>query len=225
MTRSEPGAAAPGAAAPGVAEPRATAIDFALFANGAPFARRVLEALLRRGYPPRRIVLPFYPPASRPDARVDLLADPGRDRFPNLAEDCPVDYAPAAEQDEFAARFAARRIDFILVACWPYLIGAALIGAARKAALNLHPSLLPAFRGADPLGEQLAAGNNEFGVTLHLLDARLDHGDIVAQARIDAGDPADRATLERSCAECGAELFATAAATHAEGWSLRRQNA
>ena len=198
-------------------------IDFALFGNGAPFSRRVLEALLRRGHRPRRIVLPFYPPVSGPDGKVDLLADPGRGAFPGLAEDCPVDYAPDAGQDEFAVRFAARRIDFILVACWPYLIGAALIGAARKAALNLHPSLLPAYRGADPLGDQLAAGDADFGVTLHLLDARFDHGDIVAQARIES--TTDRAALECRCAERGAGLFVDAALGFDDGWSLRRQEA
>ncbi len=143
--------------------------------------------------------------------------------FLDLVGDCPVDYAPAAEQEQFAARFAARRIDFILVACWPYLIGAALLGAARKAALNLHPSLLPAYRGADPLGAQLAAGDSNFGVTLHLLDAQFDHGDIVAQDRIEPA-PA-RATLERRCAERGAELFVDAAARFDDGWTLRRQNA
>lgn len=206
-------------------EKRAGAIDFALFANGAPFSQWVLDALLRRGYRPRRIVLPVYPPASMPDGKVDLVANPDRDAFPDPAEDCPVDYAPAAGQDEFAVRFASQRVDFILVACWPYLIGAALLGAVGKAALNLHPSLLPAYRGADPLGDQLVAGDRVFGVTLHLLDSEYDHGDIVAQARVDASEPIERMTLERRCAERGAELFVEAAACYDKGWSVRRQEA
>ncbi len=213
MTRSDPGAVAP----------RATAIDFALFATGAPFSCQVLRALRRRGCQPRRIVLPFYPPAARQSGDIELSPATSQGEFLDLAGDCAVDYAPAAEQEDFAARFAARRIDFILVACWPYLIGAALLGAARKAALNLHPSLLPAYRGADPLGAQLAAGDENFGVTLHLLDARFDHGDIVAQDRIESA--AERATLERRCAERGAELFVEAAARFDDGWTLRRQNA
>lgn len=204
---------------------RPATIDFALFATGAPFSCEVLRALRRRGCRPRRIVLPFYPPAARPPGDLELSSIASQGEFADLADDCVLDYAPAAEQEQFAVRFAAHRIDFILVACWPYLIGAALLGAARRAALNLHPSLLPAYRGADPLGAQLAAGDENFGVTLHLLDARFDHGDIVAQARIDVGEPIERVALERRCAESGAGLFVDAAARFDDGWTLRRQNA
>ena len=198
------------------------AIDYALFATGAPFSGFVLRGLQQHGYPPRLVVLPEYPPATEAIAGIEVETG-SRGEFFDHARDCALDYAPAAEQDRFAARFAAREIDFILVACWPYLIGEPLIGAARKAALNLHPSLLPAYRGADPLGDQLAAGDDNFGVTLHLLDARFDHGDIVAQARIDAGGPVERATLERRCAECGVALFVDAAMNFAAGWAPRRQ--
>ncbi len=169
--------------------------------------------------------MPTFPPAAKAADRVDLVASERVGEFAVLTEDCDVDHVPAAEQERFAARFAATQIDFILVACWPYRIGKPLIRAARKATLNLHPSLLPAYRGADPLGDQLAAGDDDFGVTLHLLDSRFDHGDIVAQARIDAGGSIERATLELHCAERGVELFVDAARSFDDGWSLRRQDA
>ena len=225
MTRSESGAVASDADAPGTAAGAAAAIDFALFASGAPFSCAVLRALRRLGCRPRQIVLPTYPPAAEPADRIELQAVEGRGEFAALAEDTAVDHAPATEQAHFAARFATREIDFILVACWPYLIGEPLIRAARKAALNLHPSLLPAWRGPDPLGDQLAAADPDFGVSLHLLDPAFDHGDIVAQAAVDAGEDLDRATLERRCAERGAGLFVAAAASFDAGWSPRRQDA
>ncbi len=218
MTRSESGAAASGAA-----EPRSAAIEFALFATGAPFSCEVLRALRERGCRPRRIVVPSFPPAALDDTRVDLLTAAAPDEFSALAGDSDFDHAPPALEANCAARLRAARIDFILVACWPYLLGPQTIAAARKAALNLHPSLLPRFRGPDPLGEQLAAGDPEFGVTLHLLDADFDHGDIVAQAPIEAA--ARRTTLERRCAARGAELFVAAATSFDDGWSLRRQYA
>ena len=204
-------------------EPRAAAIDFALFATGAPFSCAVLRALRQLGCRPRRIVLPTYPPAAKPAGEFELPETDDLGEFAVLVEDCTIDHAPAAEQERFATRLAAQRIDFFLVACWPYLICESLVRAARKAALNLHPSLLPAYRGPDPLGDQLAAGDPDFGVTLHLLNQDFDRGDVIAQARIDNGDPADRASLEQRCAERGAGLFVDAAAKFDEGWSPRPQ--
>ncbi len=206
-------------------DPHPTDIDFALFATGAAFSCEALRALRQLGCRPRRIVVPTYSPAAKPIDEIDLLAGEEAGEFAALVGDCAIDHAPAADQERFAASFAARRIDFILVACWPYRIGEPLIRAARKAALNLHPSLLPAYRGPDPLGAQIAAEDPDFGVTLHLLEQRFDRGDIVAQARIDAGGPVDRATLERRCAVRGAELFVDAVARFDAGWSPRHQDA
>ncbi|MEN3277492.1 MAG: phosphoribosylglycinamide formyltransferase 1 [Massilia sp.] len=50
--------------------------------------------------------------------------------------------------------------------------------------LNIHPSLLPDFPGLDTHGQCLAAGKSEHGATVHFVTAELDHGPIVAQARI-----------------------------------------
>lgn len=50
--------------------------------------------------------------------------------------------------------------------------------------VNVHPSLLPAFPGAHPVEDQLAAGVHESGATVHLVDAGIDSGPILAQERV-----------------------------------------
>jgi phosphoribosylglycinamide formyltransferase-1 len=63
----------------------------------------------------------------------------------------------------------------------------------RFCALNVHPSLLPAFPGLDAVGQALAAGVPETGVTVHFLDEGVDSGPVVLQETvpIEPGDTAD----------------------------------
>ncbi len=60
----------------------------------------------------------------------------------------------------------------------------AVLASARLAALNVHPSLLPAYRGRAPINWVLVNGEHETGVTLHHMVTRADAGDIVGQRRI-----------------------------------------
>jgi methionyl-tRNA formyltransferase len=115
-------------------------------------------------------------------------------------------------------------IDFLLVACWPYLISPTLIASAAKAALNLHPSLLPMYRGPDPVTRQIECGERSPGVTVHLLSREFDAGDIVAQARLPAKAPvAERTRFECEAARLGSKLFIEAINRYDEGWQTQAQ--
>ena len=72
--------------------------------------------------------------------------------------------------------------DLILVACYPWRLPAGWLAVPSQGAYNVHPSLLPAFRGPEPLFWQFRAGVAETGVTIHEMTAALDEGAIMAQA-------------------------------------------
>lgn len=189
-----------------------TAADFALLASGANFSCEVLQALIDRAYLPELLVLPEYPPAPKPATNHGSLvtAVPER-RLLELAQGIEIAHVPAREQAVFARRIERQQIAFLLVACWPYLIEPGLIESAAKATLNLHPSMLPSYRGPNPLARQWATGDFSFGVSLHLLNQRFDQGDIIAQAGLaDNGEQPCRSIIERRCARQGVELFITA---------------
>lgn len=104
--------------------------------------------------------------------------------------------------------FRAVNPDIVCVACFPWRIPKPLLPIPRYGFLNLHPSLLPTYRGPVPLFWQLRAGLTRSGITLHQMTPAFDQGPIVAQQEIDLIEGADGATLDRHFAQVGGDLLA-----------------
>lgn len=90
------------------------------------------------------------------------------------------------DRDEFDARVAeavgAAQPDWVLLAGFMRVLGPRFLDAFPGRVLNIHPSLLPSFPGLHTHRRALAAGVRFHGCTVHLVDATLDGGPIVAQA-------------------------------------------
>ncbi len=110
------------------------------------------------------------------------------------------------------AALAELRPDVAVVACFPQRIPAPLLALPRHGFLNLHPSLLPAYRGPNPVFWQLRQGETETGVTIHFMDEGLDTGEIVRQARVAFPAGASGAQLDRLLAEARVGLLPEALA-------------
>jgi len=80
----------------------------------------------------------------------------------------------------------------------------------KKGALNVHPSLLPKYRGATPIQTAIRNGDRETGVTIMLMDAGMDTGDIVLQERFPIAPDDDYGTLHDKLAQVGAEMLGAA---------------
>jgi methionyl-tRNA formyltransferase len=74
--------------------------------------------------------------------------------------------------------------ELLWVTDYRFLLPPSLLTLARYGAINLHPSLLPTYRGRAPLNWAILRGEREVGLTAHLIDEGMDSGDIVAQHRI-----------------------------------------
>jgi methionyl-tRNA formyltransferase len=93
--------------------------------------------------------------------------------------------APAeANTAELAARVSALQPDFLFSFYYRSMLGAPLLRAARRGALNMHGSLLPKFRGRAPVNWAILKGARESGATLHYMVERADAGDIVDQQAV-----------------------------------------
>jgi methionyl-tRNA formyltransferase len=105
----------------------------------------------------------------------------------------------------FAARLAP---DLVLSVFYRDLLPEPVLAAARRGALNLHPSLLPAYRGRAPINWVLVRGETRTGVTLHHMIGRADAGDIVGQRAIAVAPRETALSLYRKVEEEGVRLLA-----------------
>jgi methionyl-tRNA formyltransferase len=96
-------------------------------------------------------------------------------------------------------------VDTIVVAAYGLLIPDALLD--RGLWLNVHPSLLPRWRGAAPVERALMAGDTRTGVTIHRTTAELDAGPIAAQEAFDVGPGDDAGAVYARSAEIAARLI------------------
>lgn len=118
---------------------------------------------------------------------------------------------------------ASRHPDVACVVCFPWRIPAVLLAIPPLGFLNLHPSLLPAYRGPAPLFWTFRNGERSTGVTLHVMDEDLDTGDIVAQAPFDLPDGISGATADRMWSTLGARLMLEALPALQQGSLPRRK--
>lgn len=106
----------------------------------------------------------------------------------------PRDFAGRDEFDAaLFAEVASVRPDFVVCAGYMRLLGAAALAPWAGRVINIHPSLLPDFKGLDTHARALAAGVPEHGASVHFVTADLDGGPVIAQARVRVldGDDAD----------------------------------
>lgn len=75
-------------------------------------------------------------------------------------------------------------IEFIVLAGYMRLIGTVLLQAFPKKIVNIHPSLLPKYKGLNAVQQALDNNDKELGVTIHYVDEGMDTGEIIAQQKI-----------------------------------------
>ena len=137
------------------------------------------------------------------NARVALLVcdKPGApvlDRARELGVEtfafCAKDYASKADYEaEIVKRLDAKKVDLVCLAGYMRIVGETLLNAYEGKIINIHPSLLPAFRGANAVEQAVAYGVKVYGITIHWVNSDLDGGKIIAQRAFpyEGSDPAE----------------------------------
>ncbi|MEI6081145.1 MAG: phosphoribosylglycinamide formyltransferase [Verrucomicrobiota bacterium] len=100
--------------------------------------------------------------------------------------------SPEAEA-EIVRLLREAKVDFVVLAGFMRVIKEPLLQAFPGRILNIHPSLLPAFRGLEAWRQAIEAGVSEAGCSVHLVDAEVDTGAILGQSRVPVlpGDTAE----------------------------------
>lgn len=121
----------------------------------------------------------------------------------------------------FVGEVRAMRPDLIAVAAYGGFLPEALWAFPPRGAVNIHPSLLPRYRGAAPIQRAILNGETETGVTVLYIGARMDAGDIIAQesVRIAAEDTGE--TLSARLAALGGRMLVEAVRSIEAGTAAR----
>ena len=167
-------------------------------------------------------------PEGRPIELVAVLTNPdtpaGRKRVPQpspvkqwaLERGLPAMQPPRLDA---AARHevGGYRPDLLVVVAYGRIFGPRFLALFPEGGINLHPSLLPAYRGPSPIQVAILAGDSETGVTVQRLALEMDAGDILAQQRIPVAPHATSEDLHRELGELGGRLLAHTVARIADG--------
>jgi methionyl-tRNA formyltransferase len=94
-----------------------------------------------------------------------------------------------ARRSSLAPLLEAVRPDLVVCFGFPWKIPADALAVPRLGWINCHPSLLPKHRGPIPIAWAIRAGDDEFGITFHRMDAEFDTGPILVQRTVPLGEP------------------------------------
>ena len=88
------------------------------------------------------------------------------------------------DEDEIIALFNVYDVDLIVMAGWMRIVSKKFCEAFSGRIINLHPSLLPKYKGLNAIEQAMAAGETETGATVHFVNEHLDSGAIIKQQTV-----------------------------------------
>lgn len=97
--------------------------------------------------------------------------------------------------------------DLFIVASYGKIIPQTILDIPKNGTINIHPSLLPKYRGPSPIQSAMIDDDKNTGVSIMMLDAEMDHGPILAQGKIDIKEWLPLLEMKKIMAEKGVELL------------------
>lgn len=171
-----------------------------IFIGTPEFGAIILEELIKGGYPP---VLVISSP-DKPVGRKQILTPP------------PVKvvtrkYGIPFEQPEIIKNLKLKiknlKPDLVILAAYGQIIPKDILDIPKFGFLNVHPSLLPKYRGSSPIQFTVLNGEKKSGVTIILMDEKIDHGPIISQKSLEIKEQETSETLHDKLAQLGARLL------------------
>ncbi len=122
---------------------------------------------------------------------------------------------PKTINEEFIQKIKNYELFFVLA--YGKILPKKIIEIPKFSTWNLHPSLLPQYRGPSPIMSAILDDQKNTGISLMLLDQKMDHGPIITQKKINITEWKKNSILEKEFAEIGAETFLDVLGDFAEG--------
>ncbi len=175
-----------------------------IFFGTPEFAAIILEKLINARLSP--VALVCNP--DKPVGRKKIISSPPSKEIVLRKQLSNIDILQPSKLDtEFLEKLRSYDVDFYVVAAYAKILGAELIKIPKLGIIGVHPSLLPKFRGPSPIQSAILAGTKETGVTLFLLDEKVDHGPIIGQKIYSIQQATNYEELSKKLAELSGDLL------------------
>jgi len=124
-----------------------------------------------------------------------------------LARDLPVIQPASLKSADAVAQLAGLRPDIIVVAAFGQILPQTVLDIPVHGCINIHPSLLPRFRGVSPVAQAILAGDRFTGVSVMLMDRGMDTGPVLARAQIPVSARDTTGSLSEKLSLVGARVL------------------
>lgn len=173
-----------------------------IFMGTPAYAARYVDGLIAAGLKP--VALITQP--DRPAGRGQTEQPPPVKRVAEK-HGIPV-YQPENIRDaQWTKKIHELAPELIIVVAFGQIIPQSILDIPPRGCINVHPSLLPRHRGATPWQETIMQGDTKTGVTIMLMDEKMDHGPILAQEEVDVMSDETTPSLENKTANVGIPLL------------------
>lgn len=172
------------------------------FFGSSRFSVFVLEELHKAGYIPTCVVTIPDKPRGR---KLKLKPMPVKEWA--VRKGVKV-FDPAKLDGKFAEELNQESFDLFIVASYGKIIPAAIIDLPAHKTLNVHPSLLPKYRGSSPIQSAMLSNDKDTGITIMRVDEETDHGPIIIQEKTTVNEWPAYEDFEESLARQGGKLLA-----------------
>jgi methionyl-tRNA formyltransferase len=180
---------------------------------GSPeFAVPPLEQLVLNQYQ----VITVYTQPDKPAGRGRTLVSPPV-KLAAQSLGLEVVQLPSLKEAKAVEQLARFRPDVIVVAAFGQILPRAVLEIPRLGSVNVHPSLLPRFRGASPVAAAILAGDEFTGVSIMLINEALDSGPILARAQVPISALDTTGSLTSKLSAVGARLLVEALCHYLRG--------
>lgn len=170
--------------------------NFAFF-GGEPLSIPTLQKLHESGFVPGLIISNPDKPQGR-----NLEITPPKTAIWAKEHNIPLIQPEKLKEEDIQNVF-----DFFVVVSYGKIIPKEVLDLPKLGTINIHPSLLPLYRGPSPIVTPILNGDTETGVTIIMIDEEMDHGPILAQEKITLSGVESIQDLEKSLAELGGNLL------------------
>jgi len=96
----------------------------------------------------------------------------------------PSAYFHSSEEDKMMSELAWARVDYIILAGWMRILSEEFVNQFPNRIINVHPSLLPKYKGMHAVEQAMRSGDKVTGCTVHYVNEELDGGEVIKQAEV-----------------------------------------